>query len=137
MNLGAALQTLGEREGEARLEEAVTAYRAALDEYTPDRTPLQWAMTQNNLGNVLQTLGKREGSTAQLEEAVAAYRAALEKCTRERLPLQWAATQNNLGTVLRTLGNGRARRRGWRKLSQHTAQHWRSTPGIGRPCSGR
>ena len=53
-NLGNALRTLGEREsGTARLEEAVTAYRAALAERTRDRAPLQWAMTQNNLGSAL------------------------------------------------------------------------------------
>ena len=104
-NLGAALQTLGEREsGTARLEEAVAAYRAALEEWTRERVPLDWAMTQNNLGNALQTLGERESGTARLEEAVAAYRAALEERTRERVPLQWATTQNNLGNALQALG---------------------------------
>ena len=50
-NLGNALETLGEREsGTARLEEAVAAYRAALEERTRDRVPLEWAQTQNNLG---------------------------------------------------------------------------------------
>ena len=40
-NLGTALETLGEREsGTARLEEAVAAYRAALQEYTRERVPL-------------------------------------------------------------------------------------------------
>ncbi len=78
-NLGNALQTLGEREsGTARLEEAVVAYRAALEERTRERVPLDWAATQMNLGNALETLGERESGTARLEEAVAAYRAALE-----------------------------------------------------------
>ena len=37
------MQTLGEREsGTARLEEAVAAYRAALEEDTRDRAPLEW-----------------------------------------------------------------------------------------------
>jgi tetratricopeptide (TPR) repeat protein len=103
--LGNALQTLGEREsGTARLEEAVSAYRAALEERTRDRVPLDWAMTQNNLGNALATLGERASGTARLEEAVSAYRAALEERTRDRVPLDWAATQNNLGNVLQTLG---------------------------------
>ena len=45
---------LGEREsGTARLEEAVAAYRAALEERTRERVPLRWAATQNNLGNAL------------------------------------------------------------------------------------
>ncbi len=77
--LGIALATLGEREsGTARLDEAVAAYREALKEYTRERVPLDWAMTQNNLGNALATLGERESGTARLEEAVAAYREALE-----------------------------------------------------------
>ncbi len=104
-NLGNALWKLGEREsGTARLEEAVAAYRSALEERTRERVPLDWAATQNNLGNPLWKLGERESGTARLEEAVAAYRSALEERTRERVPLDWAATQNNLGNALRTLG---------------------------------
>ena len=48
--------------GTARLEEAVAAYRAALEEYIRERVPLQWATTQVNLGNTLQTLGAGVGS---------------------------------------------------------------------------
>jgi tetratricopeptide (TPR) repeat protein len=104
-NLGNALSILGERDsGTARLEEAVQAYRDALLEFTRERVPRDWAMTQNNLGNALQTLGNRESGTARLEEAVQAYRDALLERTRERVPLDWAMTQNNLGNALRNLG---------------------------------
>jgi tetratricopeptide (TPR) repeat protein len=96
---------LGERESDtARLEEAVEAYRAALEERTRQHVPLQWATTQNNLGIALAALGKHEAGTAWLERAVEAFRAALEEWTRERVPLQWAMTQNNLGTALVILG---------------------------------
>ena len=82
-----ALATLGVREsGTARLEEAVAAYRAALEERTRTRVPRDWAKTQNNLGLALATLGVRESRTARLEEAVAAYRAALEELTRAVAP---------------------------------------------------
>jgi tetratricopeptide (TPR) repeat protein len=112
-DLANALQTLGEREtGTARLEEAVTAYRAALEEWTRDRVPLDWARAQVNLGSALRNLGEREPGTARLEEAVTAYRAALEEWTRDRAPLDWATTQMNLGNALQTLGEretGRAR----------------------------
>ena len=81
------------RAGRRKLEEAVAAYREALKEWTRERVPLQWAMTQNNLGTALATLGERESGTARLEEAVAAYREALKEWTRERVPLQWAMTQ--------------------------------------------
>ena len=56
-NLGNALQSLGEREsGTARLEQAVEANRAALEEYT-ERVPLHWALTQNNLGTPFKPSG--------------------------------------------------------------------------------
>ncbi|MEX0284073.1 MAG: tetratricopeptide repeat protein [Paracoccaceae bacterium] len=102
---GVALWTLGQREsGTARLEQAVTAFRATLEEWTRDRVPLDWAGTQNNLGNALESLGERESGTARLEQAVTAYRAALQEQTQDRVPLDWATTQNNLGTALQSLG---------------------------------
>ncbi len=109
--------------------EAVAAYRAALEVWTRERVPLDWATTQNNLGNALQTLGAREDGTQRLEQAVAAYRAALEVRTRERVPLQWATTQNNLGNALRTLGEREdgtaAAGAGGRRLSRRPGGHTR------------
>ena len=58
--LGRALQTLGTREaGTARLEEAVTAYREALEERTRNRVPRDWAGTQYNLAECLAALAER------------------------------------------------------------------------------
>jgi tetratricopeptide (TPR) repeat protein len=79
MNLGTALETLGQREsGTARLEEAVAAYRAAPEEQTRDRVPLEWARTQESLGNALAMLGEREKSAELMEEAVKSMRGAVE-----------------------------------------------------------
>jgi hypothetical protein len=53
--------------GESRtvkLEEAVEAYREALQELTRARVPLDWAATQMNLGVALASLGARESGTA-------------------------------------------------------------------------
>ena len=105
-NLGVALSVLGERvRGTARLEEAVAAYRAALEENTRERVPLDWAVTQNNLGNALRTLGERESGT---DSAGGGCRClpggAGGVWTRERVPLYWAMTQNNLGKALKILG---------------------------------
>ena len=45
-HLAISLRTLGEREsGTARLEQAVAAYRAALEKRTRERVPLDWART--------------------------------------------------------------------------------------------
>jgi Tetratricopeptide repeat len=54
----------------------VAACRAALQEQTQKRVPLDWAATQNNLGNALRTLGERESGTTRLEEAVTVMKQA-------------------------------------------------------------
>ena len=101
MNLGIALGALGEREsGTARLEEAVAAFRAALEECTRDRVPLQWATTQTNLGAALGRLGRageRDGAAGGGGRGLS--RGAGGK-TRDRVPLQWAMTQSNLAEAL-------------------------------------
>jgi tetratricopeptide (TPR) repeat protein len=77
--LGNALQRLGEREsGTARLEEAVTAYRAALEVRTRPDTPTYWATDLNNLAMTLKTIGEREKSTRRVQEARSAVLDALE-----------------------------------------------------------
>ena len=60
------------------LQEAVDAYRAALQERTRERVPLDWATTQNNLGNALFSLAVRTHDRAKLEEARRAVNAAFE-----------------------------------------------------------
>jgi hypothetical protein len=74
----------------AKLEEAVTAHREALKEYTRERVPLQWATIQHSVGIILAFLGEGESGITRLEEAIAAFREALEERTRERVPLDWA-----------------------------------------------
>jgi hypothetical protein len=80
-NLGIALKDLGEQsegaQATAYLQQSVDAYRSALEVYTREQPPQDWAGTQNNLGNVLSDLGERsEGAqaTAYLKQSVAAYR---------------------------------------------------------------
>ncbi len=78
-NLGTALWTLGEREnGTARLEEAVAAYRLALQERTRNRVPLDWADSRYNLGNALAILAERTGDRARIVEAIACMRDAAQ-----------------------------------------------------------
>jgi len=59
-DLGNSLWTLGQREpGTAPLEEAVIAYRSALEERTRDRVPLDWARSWGNMGVVMGVLADR------------------------------------------------------------------------------
>lgn len=103
-SLGSALTQIGDERGDdAALCDAITAFHAVLKEFSRERVPLDWAMTQINLGNALLTLGER-GEESALRDAVTAYREALNEYTRERVPLDWATTQNNLGNALAILG---------------------------------
>jgi Tetratricopeptide repeat len=59
-NLGNALSTLGAREsGTARLEEAVAAFRAALEEWTREAAPHWHDIAQWNLARCLTLLEQR------------------------------------------------------------------------------
>ena len=87
------------------MEQAVDAFRAALEERTRDRVPLDWAGTQNNLGNALLALGEREGSAEHVEQAVAAYRSALDVFSNIGSPWFYANAQNNLARALQTLND--------------------------------
>ena len=97
-------------EGEAivqALTDAIEAYDHALEVYTREALPQDWAMTLNNKGNSLQTLGQRlegEAGAQALTSAIGAYDHATEVYTREALPQQWAMTLNNKGIALQTLG---------------------------------
>jgi Tetratricopeptide repeat len=97
-NLGTALRALGERGDDAALPQAVAAFRAALEERTRDRTPLQWALTQNSLGNALRALGERCDDAA-LPQAAAAFRAALDVFRGFQVPRFISMAERNLSRV--------------------------------------
>jgi phage gp16-like protein len=72
MNLGNALETLGEREsGTGKLEEAVAAYREALKEYTPQTHQRNYQDTMDNLNRVLTLLKKKGNKKAAVHYSVA------------------------------------------------------------------
>jgi len=99
-NLGDALRILGGREsGTTRLEEAISAFRAALEERTRERAQLDWAETQSNLGSTLSELGERESNTTRLQEAVNAFRAASEVRTISACRLTGQRLRTHLATL--------------------------------------
>jgi hypothetical protein len=70
---------LGERESAtALLEHAVTAYRAALEERTRERVPLDWAYSQRGLGNALAALATRVHDPVRMARALPPMRNAAE-----------------------------------------------------------
>ena len=119
---------LGEREsGTGRLEGAVTAYRAALEEQTRERVPLDWAMTQNNLGNALERLDRADwreawalfpGSVAYIWHAgtkAGIVQDSLAVCGFEtRSQIIWAKNNFAIGR-----GHYHCKHGGWSETSTH------------------
>lgn len=94
----------------ARLEEAIVAYRAALEEFTRARVPLDWATTQSNFGLALEALGEREAVAARLEEAAEAYQAALGVFEAANATYYVSIASSNLQRVEERLRERRASR---------------------------
>ena len=89
-NLGIALWALGSRESDPqRLNEAVDAYRAALEERTQDRVPLDWAETQKNLALVMMAFANHPATTEPrsfVESALEHVNASLEVFDADQTP---------------------------------------------------
>jgi CHAT domain-containing protein/tetratricopeptide (TPR) repeat protein len=77
------------------LEREITAWQQALEVYTFEAFPQQWADLQNNLAAAyIERIRGDRGDN--LERAIAACQEALKVRTFEGFPQQWADTQNNL-----------------------------------------
>lgn len=74
-----------------------------LEERTRERSPQDWAITENNLGAALHRLGERQEDPRQLQAAIEAYENALRQWTRERVPMTWAMTMANLCSARKLL----------------------------------
>jgi len=87
---------------------AVEDFRAALEEMTFERVPLQWAGAQTSLANVLQAMAGREtdaeAAVKALEASEAAGRASIQVYQGDRFARERAAALHTQGTTLIMLG---------------------------------
>jgi tetratricopeptide (TPR) repeat protein len=97
-NLGNAYSNGIWEERAEKLEAAICSYSAALQVYTCEAFPQNWAIIQNNLGTAYckRIWGER---SENLEVAIRCYSAALEVHTPEASSEKWAMTLNNLGVA--------------------------------------
>jgi len=111
-NFSVALVRLGEHheENTEHLYQAFAAVNFALEEWTFESFPFDWAIAHSTLAWVLIRLGERESETRILrfEGAVAECRKSLHVQRRDTLPFQWVLTQNNLGLALHGLGEAQS-----------------------------
>jgi hypothetical protein len=78
---------VSEDSGTACLEEAVAAYRDAMQERTRQRVPLQWAYSEHGLANALAAIAVRSNDPAHLEEAIRCMNGAAEIYRGPRQPM--------------------------------------------------
>ncbi|HAZ47621.1 MAG TPA: hypothetical protein DDW76_14435 [Cyanobacteria bacterium UBA11369] len=97
-NLGIAYRNRIRGKKAENMENAIAAYKAALQVWTREAFPDQWAMLQNNLAVAYndRILGER---AQNLEIALAACQAVLSIRTKEKSPEKWGNTQNTLGGI--------------------------------------
>ncbi|NEQ68174.1 MAG: tetratricopeptide repeat protein [Symploca sp. SIO2D2] len=98
VNLGNLIQQFPLGNKASNLETAIACYHNALDIYTREAFPEDWAMTQNNLAAAYSNRIRGEKAD-NLEDAIACYQNALDIYTREAFPEDWAMTQNNLAVA--------------------------------------
>jgi tetratricopeptide (TPR) repeat protein len=84
---------------QANLRRAIERYEAALDYWTPQNAPWNYAMTQANLGAAYWDLSYIEDREANLRRAIERYEAALVYWKPQAYPLDYARAQNNLGNA--------------------------------------
>jgi tetratricopeptide (TPR) repeat protein len=96
--LGAVLSQNPVGNPQQNQELAIVALEKALQVFTREASPGEWANIQNVLGIIYRdrTVGKK---AENLERAIAYFEASLEVTTREVFPREWSIAQSNLGVA--------------------------------------
>jgi len=75
---------------------AIEAFEQALEAYTLDRFPMEYAFTQSNLGTAYNTLAEVEDKAGNCKRAIEACEQALEVFTKEESPEMHRLAELNL-----------------------------------------
>jgi tetratricopeptide (TPR) repeat protein len=90
------------------LEQAMSYHEAALQVYTFERYPFQYAKTCGQLGIICQHYGVASGQKEFIERAISSYKAALWVYNRDTFPEQWTMLQTYMGCAYAYRGQGKA-----------------------------
>ena len=90
----------------SRLKEVISRCEQALEVFTREDFPVQWALTHHNLASAYyeRMRGERDEKDENLEKAISHCEQALEVRTPNRLPEDCRLTARNLGGLLYTEG---------------------------------
>jgi poly-beta-hydroxybutyrate-responsive repressor len=96
--LGSAYSALLQGDRTSHLRHGIACYEAALQVYTFEAFPKEWAAIQHDLGNAYRDIHAQDR-----ERAITCYQNALQVYTREAFPVEWAAIQRDLGDAYHSL----------------------------------
>ncbi len=100
------LETESEKTGTVEtLEQAVAAFRGAIECTDKNAEPRAWAFLHTRLGGSLFRLDLKTGEEGVLKEAIGCYQLALQVYVRNEFPWRWAETMNALGQALQVYGD--------------------------------
>ena len=97
-NLGTAYWNLPAADQAANLKQAIACYQAALQVYTREAFPVDWATTQHNLGLAYRNLPAAD-QAANLKQAIACFEAALQVFHLARIDYYVPIVSGNLETA--------------------------------------
>src|SRR5260370_41768513 len=83
-------------------QQAVAAFRAALEKLSLEHQAIDWGTAKTDLGNALLVLGEKAGGsdTYYQQQAIDALKDALKVYTPERDPITWATAKYDFGGAL-------------------------------------
>jgi len=79
---------------------AMTLFDSALESFSADRTPLEWALAHRDRAYLGQFIAERTNDTGALETSIDDLEAALSVIGSDVLPYDWAAMNSRLGLAL-------------------------------------
>jgi tetratricopeptide (TPR) repeat protein len=119
MNLGLIYQALAQ-EHKAKITDAIAFYQQALQTFTRENYPAEYAIIHNNLATAFLSIPMSD-ERGKLREALAvqSFEAALDVITLEDSPSEYAMLQNNLGNALQYASSSHALENNLRALEAY------------------
>ncbi len=119
-NLGTAYADLaGIEERAANLQRAVVAFEAALQYWTPQAAPLDYAMIQYNLALIYRDLAEDQDREQNLKRSIHALEETLRFWTPKTAPIDYADSNKSLGLRYEDLGDLPAAIACWREAETY------------------
>ncbi len=119
MNLGLVLQNLADT-GQARIQDAISAYQRALRVFDKTGHPAEFAILQNNIATAFLSIPFTQESGKMREAlAVQAFEEGLKVVNLIDHPREYAMLQNNLGNALQYASSSHRVENGFRALEAY------------------